>query len=47
MMKVLTGKYELIERKEIDKRLKELCYKMIKLVMIYTHTHIHNVYTYM
>jgi hypothetical protein len=35
MSKVMIGKYDLIERKEIDERLKELCYRMIKLVMIY------------
>jgi hypothetical protein len=40
MMKVLTGKNELIERKDVDEKLKELCYKMIKLVRIYIFNHI-------
>jgi hypothetical protein len=40
MLKVLTGKYDLIERKDIDERLKGLCYRMIKLVMIYGYIYI-------
>jgi hypothetical protein len=40
MLKVMTGKYDMIERKDIDERLKELCYRMIKLVMIYVHIYI-------
>jgi hypothetical protein len=35
MLNVLAGKYDLIERKDIDERLKELCYRMIRLVMRY------------
>jgi hypothetical protein len=31
------GKYDLIEGKEIDEALKELCYKMVKLVRRYIH----------
>jgi phage FluMu gp28-like protein len=35
VLKLATGKYDLIEREEIDERLKNLSYRMIKLVMIY------------
>jgi hypothetical protein len=33
--KAVGGKYDLIEKKDIDERLRELCYRMINLV--YTH----------
>jgi hypothetical protein len=50
MLRVLTGKYDLIERKDIDGRLKDLCYRMIKLVRRYIHTykyiHIYIIYIY-
>jgi hypothetical protein len=32
MSKAMMGKYDLIERKEMDDALKQLCYKMIKMV---------------
>jgi hypothetical protein len=35
MLKLASGKYDLIEREEIDERLKELSYSMIKTVVIY------------
>jgi vacuolar-type H+-ATPase subunit I/STV1 len=47
MMKVLTGKYELLEGKDVDEKLKELCYKMIKLVMIYIVKYIVHIHLYM
>jgi hypothetical protein len=39
MSKAMMGKYDLIERQDMDDALKELCYKMIKMVknIIYIH----------
>jgi hypothetical protein len=46
MMKVLTGKYDLIERKDVDENLRDLCYKMINLVRIYIFNHIMYIHLY-
>jgi hypothetical protein len=35
LSKAVIGKYEVIEKKDMDDRLKELCYKMIKMVCVY------------
>jgi hypothetical protein len=47
VLKLATGKYDLIEREEIDKRLKNISYKMIKLVMIYIYLNSIYMYVYM
>jgi hypothetical protein len=44
MLKLATGKYDLIEREEIDERLKKLSYRMIKTVVI--HICLNNIYIY-
>jgi hypothetical protein len=34
ILKVMTGKYDMIERKDVDEKLEKLCYRMINLVLI-------------
>jgi phage FluMu gp28-like protein len=46
VLKLATGKYDLIEREEIDERLKKLSYKMIKPVMIYICLNLIYIYIY-
>jgi hypothetical protein len=44
LLKLATGKYDLIEGKDVDEKLKELSYKMIKLVLICVNFRIYYVY---
>jgi hypothetical protein len=46
VLKLATGKHDLIEREEIDERLKKLSYKIIKPIVIYIYLNNICVYIY-